>query len=247
MGPFRAVAQLTQNERHGEGLMSEYAAWVLARIAALIPRLQTPAERRSFWEPLFSPGEVARDLVASFLREWFYSGPLAAETPDHFVRCWVEILHYATSENNGSVGDVEWKSLMGLYWQGPAEYRPAVGRLLPFYQNWAEEHLTDGQTAKQICPLPGNTRGFRSRSFRNRLAGCGTPLLSRQSRKLTGRGDCRPSPRSLEKDCIESDFEKSAPGTPRLGRPARDPGGLGPPRGGSKVKEGTPRHCRIQP
>jgi hypothetical protein len=160
VGPYLAVAQFTQNEPRREDLMSEYATWVLERIAALIPRLPTPAERRSFWEPLFSPGEAARDLVASFLNEWFYFGSPAAEDPDHFVRCWVEIIHYATSESNGSVGDVEWKLLMGLCWQGSAEYRPAVGRLLPFYQVWAEEHLAGGQTAEQFARFLGAPAAF---------------------------------------------------------------------------------------
>jgi hypothetical protein len=140
--------------------MSKYAGWVLERIAALIPRLPTPAERRSFWEPLFSPGEVARDLVAIFLREWFYSGPPAAESPDQFVRCWEEIIHYAVSESHGSVDDAGGLFLMGLHWQGPAEYRQAVGRLLPLYRDWAERHLTGDRTAKQFARFLGAPAAF---------------------------------------------------------------------------------------
>lgn len=150
LGPFLAV-QLAPNEGWRDGLMSKYAGWVLERIAALIPRLPTPAERRSFWEPLFSPGELARDLVASFLNEWFYSGPPAAESPEQFVRCWEEIIHYAVSESHGSVADAGWVFLMGLHWQGPAEYRQAVGRLLPLYRDWAGRHLTGDRTAKQFA------------------------------------------------------------------------------------------------
>lgn len=150
LGPFLAV-QFAPNEGWRDGLMSKYAGWVLERIAALIPRLPTPAERRSFWEPLFSPGELARDLVASFLKEWFYSGPPAAESPEQFVRCWEEIIHYAVSESHGSVADTGWVFLMGLHWQGPAEYRQAVGRLLPLYRDWAGRHLTGDRTAEQFA------------------------------------------------------------------------------------------------
>jgi hypothetical protein len=158
--PCLAVAQLAPTERWRDGLMSEYEGWVLKRIAALIPRLSTPAERRSFWEPLFSPGVVARDLVAIFLREWFYSGPPGSESPDQFVRCWEEIIHYAVAEGHGAVDDSGWIFLMGLHWQGPAEYRKAVGRLLPLYRDWAGRHLSGERTAKQFARFLGAPAAF---------------------------------------------------------------------------------------
>ena len=48
------------------------------------------------------------------------------------------------------------ESPMGLYWQGSEEYRPAVRRLLPLYENWVEAHLAGDQTAKQFARFLGS-------------------------------------------------------------------------------------------
>jgi len=130
---------------------SNYTSWIFRRIGALIPRLEAQKERRSFWEPLFSPGTLDRDLGGSFLMTWFDAGPSAAESPDFFVQCWEEMIRYAAAlEDDGPGKTVDWDLLMGLYWNGSAEFRDSVGRLLPLYRSWAAKHLNGGRTVKQL-------------------------------------------------------------------------------------------------
>lgn len=159
VSPFLEIAQFAQDDQP-EGLfenhLSDYTTWLVGRIATLTLQLSNLDERRSFWQPLFSPGAAARGLIGAFLRAWFYDGPSAAESPDHFVQCWEELIHYATGlDRNGQGGAIDWNLLMGLRWRGSAEFRLAVRRLLPLYQDWATKHLNDGRTVKQFARFLG--------------------------------------------------------------------------------------------
>ncbi|HKV12711.1 MAG TPA: ABC transporter ATP-binding protein [Thermoanaerobaculia bacterium] len=136
------------------GLLSDYETWLFTHLAGLIPQLSTAAERESFWRPVFvrsDPAYRSFSRVRTFLDAWFSKGLEAAGKPETFVSCWEEMIRFAlfTPDLGGHVDDI-----LGLYWGAAKikspQYRTALRRLIPLFEQWAERHLRGARDIQKL-------------------------------------------------------------------------------------------------
>lgn len=80
-----------------DGFPSDFDNWIYEKVASAIPSMKSVENPDLLWKSILDIGTPAHDWMEHFLSRWFTSGAFAVDSPESFIKQWIEMIRYALS------------------------------------------------------------------------------------------------------------------------------------------------------